>query len=462
MLTSSKSCPTRVLVIGGSAAGMSAASKAKRVDPSLAVVVFERSPHVSYSACGIPYLVSGLVDDPARLQTMTPEAFREQRGIDVHTRMEVVEVDLRRKRVVVRDCVSGQDGEETFDRLVLAVGARPIRPQVAGVDATGVFTLQTLEDGIRVREFVDHQRPGSAVIAGGGYIAVEMAEAFSKRDIKVTMVERCDRILQGFEAEIADRVAETLERRGVRLHLRETVSEIESGAEGRVTGVQLTAAESRVPSEVVLLAAGVEPDVRLASQIRVRSGPTGAIHTDWKMRTSQADVYAAGDCVESRHLVSGQPVHRPSGPTANKQGRVAGEALAGGRSTFRGIVGTAIFAVFDLEVARTGLNLAEARAAGFQPAKTVIQADIKARYYPGSGPMMVVLIGDSRTRRLLGAQVAGLAGAGKRIDVFAVALHHRATVDDVCRYDLAYAPPFAPVLDPVLVAANVAGKGRVR
>jgi NADPH-dependent 2,4-dienoyl-CoA reductase/sulfur reductase-like enzyme len=446
------------VVIGGSAAGMSAASKAKRVDPSLDVIVFERSPHVSFSACGIPYLVAGVVDDPARLQVMTAEEFRERRGIEVHTRTEVEEIDLRRKRVHVRDCLSGASREEPFDRLVIAVGASPNRPPIPGFQASGVFTLQTLEDGIRVRDFVETRQARNAIIVGGGYIAMEMAEAFLRRGMEVTVVERTDRVLPGFEPEIADPMAETLEGKGIQLLLRETVERINTADDGRVASVELEAAKRQIPTDVVLLATGVEPDVCLATQARLRLGPTGAIHTDWKMRTSQPDVYAAGDCVESRHLVTGKPVHVPLGPTANKQGRVAGDALAGGRSTFRGIVGTAIFGAFELEVARTGLNVAEAHAAGFRPKKTVVKARTKASYVPGSGWMTLVVISDRVSRRLLGTQVMGPAGSGKRIDVFAAALHHRACVDDVSLYDLAYAPPFSPVWDPILIAANQAAK----
>jgi len=454
----SRTRPTRVVVVGGSAAGMSAASKAKRVDPSLDVLVVERSPHVAYSACGIPHLVAGVVDDPAKLQVMTAQGFRDQRGIEVRTFTEVEDVDVRKKRLFLHDLVSGNRHEEPYDRLVLAVGARPVRPPIPGMEWQGVFTLQTLEDGIRLRNFIDSRRPRKAVIVGGGYIAVEMAEAFRLRDLAVAVVEQRDRVLPGYEPEIADAVAETLEKHGVRLHLRETVQRIEAEAAGPEARVELAGSRQRLGADLVLVAAGVEPETGLAVRARVRLGPTAAVHTDWKMRTSQAGIYAAGDCVESRHLVSGQPVYVPLGTTANKQGRVAGDTLAGGRSTFRGVVGTAIFVAFGLEVARTGLNMQEAEGARFRPIKTVVQAPAKATYFPGSGRMTVVLISDRTSRRLLGAQLMGPQGAGKRIDVFAAALHNRCRLDDLAHLDLAYAPPVAPVWDPILVAANVAAK----
>lgn len=455
----SKSRPERLVIVGGCAAGMSAASKAKRRNPALEVIALEKTPHVSYSACGIPYYVADLVRDPTELITITPERFREERGIDVRTLHEVVEVRPVPRRIVVVDLQGDREISLSYDKLVIAVGGTPMRPQIPGIDLRGVFTVQTLQDGIRIRRFVDERRPAGVAIIGGGYIAMEMAEAFRRRLIEVVVIERASRVLPNFEPEISECVAEELRNNQVQLLPHVRVTALQGNGAGEVTGIELSDGEV-LKVDGVLIATGLAPNTSLAEGAGLRLGNTGGIAVNWKMQSSVPTIYAAGDCVEVKHLVSGKGDFIPLGPTANKQGRVAGENLGGGYATFRGVVGTAVFKTFELEIARTGLSEAEARAHGFAVEKVVIEEKTRAGYYPGARSMRVVVVFDRRSRRLLGGQMVGVEGVSKRIDILAAALANKMTVDEAAYMDLSYAPPFAPVWDPVLVALQVA-RGRL-
>jgi NADPH-dependent 2,4-dienoyl-CoA reductase/sulfur reductase-like enzyme len=443
----------RLLVIGGVAAGMSAAAKAKRTDRSLEVVVYETGGYISYAACGMPYLIAGDVADYRALIVRTPEQMGKQ-GVEVHVHHTVTAVDPLQKTVTVRDLEGNRDFTDGYDRLVIATGARAAQPRLPGSELEGIFGLRHLESGLAVQRFLDERKPRKAVIVGGGYIGVEMAETFRRLGLEVTMLVRSGQVLRTtLDDDMRELVHAELARLGV-----EIVHGTPVAFEGMSRVKAVVTAAGPYPCDIALLGVGAQPNVELAQQAGVELGPTGAIATDDSMRTNVPDVYAAGDCCEARHLITGQAAYFPLGSTANKQGRVAGENAAGGRDSFGGIAGTMIVRCFDLGVASTGLTATGARDLGYDAQESRIQAQDLSHYFPGVADIHVKLIVDGANGRLLGGQVAGPHRGVKRIDTLATALYAGMTVSDLQRLDLAYAPPFAPVWDPILVAANVAAR----
>jgi NADPH-dependent 2,4-dienoyl-CoA reductase/sulfur reductase-like enzyme len=445
----------RLVVIGGDAAGMSAASQArKRRGPDeLQIVAFERGRATSYSACGIPYWISGAVEHEEQLVSRSPEAHRRNH-IDVRTRTEVIGIDLAERLVHARDLDAGREYTEPFDDLVYAAGSLPARPPVPGIDATGVYGVQTLDDGSALRAaLTDDVR--RVVIVGGGYIGLEVAEACQVRGLEVTVVDRSATPVGMFDPDVGEFIAKAVRSLGIELMLGDAVAEIMTDADGRANGVQ-TASGRKLAADVVVLGLGVRPNVALAREAGIPLGPSGGIAVDHRMRTQAERVWAAGDCVESIHRLSGQRVVVALGTHANKQGRVAGINLGGGYATFPGVIGTAITKICDVEVARTGLSEAEAEAAGYRFVSAVVDSTTKAGYFPGAQPIRVKLVAEKRTGRVLGAQIVGRNDAAKRIDVLATAIWNEMHVDEVLSLDLSYAPPFSPVWDPVLIAARKA------
>ncbi len=446
---------SRLVVIGGDAAGMSAASQArKRRGPDeLQIVAFERGRTTSYSACGIPYWISGDVEREEQLVSRSPEAHRRNH-IDVRTRTEVIGIDLAERHVQARELDTGREYAEPFDDLVYAAGSVPARPPVPGIDASGVYGVQTLDDGAALRAALteDVRR---VVIVGGGYIGLEVAEACQVRGLSVTVVDRSPTPVGMFDPDIGAFIADAVRGLGIELALADAVVEIVTDQDGRATGVH-TASGRKLPADLVVLGLGVRPNVALARDAGIPLGPSGGIAVDHRMRTQVPGVWAAGDCVESIHRLSGQRVVVALGTHANKQGRVAGVNLGGGYATFPGVIGTAITKVCDVEVARTGLSEAEAEAAGYRFVSAAVDSTTRAGYFPGAQPIRVKLVAEKRTGRLLGAQVVGRNDAAKRIDVLATAIWNEMHVDDVLSLDLSYAPPFSPVWDPVLIAARKA------
>ncbi|GAA3282313.1 FAD-dependent oxidoreductase [Dactylosporangium vinaceum] len=451
---------SRLVVIGGDAAGMSAASQARKRRPAsdLEIVAFERGQHVSYSACGIPYLVAGDVTDPDALVARHPAEFLKL-DIDVRLSSEVVAIDLDRRSVVFRSAAgSGASARESvlgFDQLVIATGGVPTRPDVPGSLSVGIHGVQTLEDGIRLLGYLDRHQPRRAVVVGGGYIGLEMAEAMLRHGLDVTLVDAAEQPMRTLDPDMGGLIADALRAEGVTLRLGERLEGFASTA-GRVTAVHTSGGE--IPADLVILGLGSRPDSGLARAAGIAVGETGGVRTDRRMRTSAEGVWAAGDCVETLHLVSLRPVAIALGTHANKQGRAAGINIGGGYATFPGVVGTAVSKLCGTEVARTGLSTAEAAAAGFAAYSVTTESTTRAGYYPGARKIKTKIIAERTTGRLLGAQIVGEEGAAKRIDALAVALWHGMTVEEMTSLDLSYAPPFAPVWDPVLIAARKAAE----
>jgi NADPH-dependent 2,4-dienoyl-CoA reductase/sulfur reductase-like enzyme len=444
----------RLVVIGGDAAGGSAASQAKKRQPDLDVVMFERGRATSYSACGIPYWISGAVEDEASLIARTPDQHRAA-GIDVRMQTEVTGIDLDERAVRWRDLETGKEGTEPFDDLVYATGSVPMRPPVPGIDAAGVYGVQVLDDGAALRAELSRGAVRRVVVVGGGYIGLEIAEACRVRGLDVTVVDRSETPVGTFDPDVGEQIAEAVRREGIEMVLGDGVAGIDAGPDGRARAV-VTASGRELPADLVVLGLGVRPNVRLAQEAGIPLGTSGGIAVDARMRTHAPGVWAAGDCVESRHRLSGQRVVVALGTHANKQGRVAGINIGGGYATFPGVIGTAITRVCELEAARTGLSSAEAEAAGYSFVKAAVDSSTKAGYFPGAEPIRVTMIAERRSGRLLGAQIVGQEDAAKRIDALAICIWNEMTVDEILSLDLSYAPPFSPVWDPVLIAARKA------
>jgi len=453
----------RLVVIGGGAAGMSAASAARRVDPGLDVVVCEAGGFAAYGMCGIPYYLGGTVPEPENLLAYPPSTFREKRGIDLrlHTRVTGIDPAARQVHLAAGNGAAQAPPVTTgdslaYDALVVTTGADPVRPRVPGLDEHRVFTIRSLDEAIALRRLLASGTVRHAVVVGAGYVGLETAEALVCAGVDVDVVEALPGVLGTVDEPVAALAQAEVERHAtLRLGSRLEAVDKDSSPAGCLTAV---VDGEEIPADLVVIAVGVRPATDLLIQAGATHLPDGSVVVDAEMRTSVPDVFAAGDAVALPHLVLGRPAWVPLGPAANKTGRVAGTVAAGGAASFRGVVGTAVVKVFDLEVARTGLGLAEAQAAGLDAVATDEVSRSRAKYYPGSSPLHVRLV-HTREGRLLGGQLAGREGAAKRVDVLATALHAGFTVDDLAELDLSYAPPFAPVYDPVLAAAIKAARG---
>jgi NADPH-dependent 2,4-dienoyl-CoA reductase/sulfur reductase-like enzyme len=447
------------VVIGGDAAGMSAASKIKREEPEAEVIVFERSPHISYSACGMPYWIGGVLESERQLVVLTPQIARKKRGIDVRIHHEVIAIDSSARLVHVTNHESGETFEQPYAKLLIATGARPLYPPIPGLDTPGVFTLRAFADSHRIHEFMEQSQPRRATIIGGGYIGLEMAEAFRDRGLEVTIVEMQPQIMPMFDEDMVGAVTEHLLEKGVKLHLNTEVKAIRKSEEGIL--VETTSKDALV-ADIVLLSVGVRPNSELASAAGLKLGPANAIHIDRRLRTSAPDIFAAGDCAAHYHLVLEQDVWIPLATSANKGGRVAAENMLGGNTTLPGILGTAVVKVFDYTMSNTGLSQREAKGSGLfgkggeYVGSATIEAKDRANYWPGAADISVKLIFDRRDGRVLGGQLVGKDGVNKRIDIVATAITASMTLEDVTMLDLSYAPPYSTTHDPLQICASVA------
>ena len=462
------------VVVGGDAAGMSAASKAKRDDPDLDVVVFEQGQWVSYGACGLPYYIKGEIQSLEDLVSVTPEEFREERDIDLRTGHEVVDIDPDERVVTARS--AGGEVVQEYDDLLIAVGAEAVTPPLDGLDREGVYTLESMTDGKELREYVararsdgDLQQPdrgpacqyletcnGPIGIVGGGYIGVEMAEALAANDFEVHLFQRGARLLKTFSEATSETIAEHLAEQNVAVYLNAEVEALD----GDKAVETVVTDDTHVPVEMVLLGTGVQPRTDLAEDAGIELGETGAIATDSYRETNLPNVYAAGDCAEAKHVVTGEPVYVPLALTANRHGRAVGQTVAGDPAEGGGVAGTAAVKAFNVEAARTGIvNHEEVSEAGFDPVTETIDAKSRAGYYPEGGTVQVTLTADRRSGRVLGGSLVSEyeEGAVYRSHALVAAVTEGATVEELSNYDLAYAPPFNTTWDPVLTAAKVLG-----
>ncbi|MGM1075342.1 FAD-dependent oxidoreductase [Streptomyces sp. H28] len=446
----------RMVVIGGDAAGMSAASQARRLKgpDELEIVAFERGHFTSYSACGIPYWVGGDVPERDRLIARTADEHRA-RDIGLRLRTEVTEIDVAGGRVRARDVDSGAESWTSYDKLVIATGARPVRPDLPGIDAPGVHGVQTLDDGQALLDTLSRTRGRRAVVIGAGYIGVEMAEAMIKRGYEVTVVNRGRQPMATLDPDMGELVGRAMEGMGITMVNDAEVTGLLTGDDGTVRAV--TTEDAEFPADVVVLGMGVRPETGLARAAGLPLGEHGGLLTDRSLRVrGQENIWAGGDCVEVLDLVSGQERHIPLGTHANKHGQIIGANAGGDYATFPGVVGTAVSKVCDLEIARTGLREKDALRVGLRFEAVTVESTSRAGYYPGASPMTVKMLAERRTGRLLGVQIVGREGAGKRVDTAAVALTAGMTVEQITALDLGYAPPFSPTWDPVQVAARKA------
>ncbi|MFB6491146.1 MAG: FAD-dependent oxidoreductase [Thermoproteus sp. AZ2] len=448
---------TRVVIIGGGAAGASAAARARRLDPSAEIVMIEAGEMITHAPCGIPYAVSGVVPDYKSLMTYTPEEFEKERNIKVLIRTRAVDVDPDKRTVTI---VRGDREEKLqWDKLIVAAGARPLVPKIPGVDLAGVLTLRLPDDVPMLK--AELSNASTVGIVGGGYIGVEMAESLLTLGKKVLLFEMFNRVLPtALDDDMAAVVADEMKKRGVELHLGEKVVELK-GSGGRVAEVVTEAGSYKV--DKVVLAVGVRPDVDLAVKAGAKLGETGAVEVNEYMETSRPDVYAAGDVAEKTHKLTGKKVWIPLAPSANKEGQVAGgNAVKGRVLRFPGVVGTAVTKFFDLYIARTGLSEFEAQQAGLKYDKAVIKARTKAQYYPGYAQVQVKMLAEQGTGRILGVQVVGWDHvAASYADIAAVAIERGMTIEDLFFADLGYSPPTAPVWHPLIVAARVLSRGKL-
>ena len=450
---------SKIVIVGGVAGGASAAARLRRLDEFAEIVLFERGEYISFANCGLPYFLGGEITDRDALTLQTPESFHARFRVDVRVEQEVTAIDRSAKTVAVVHRKSGQTYVESYDTLILSPGAAPIVPDIPGVTVAGsrVFTLRNIPDTYRIKEFMDRERPRSAVVAGGGYIGVEMAENLRRAGLAVTLVERLDQVIAPLDYDMACDVHAHLRRQGVTLRLSTAVQKIEEMSDGlRVTLGGEQAGDGELLTDMLILAVGVRPENALAKSAGLAIGERGGIKVDPHMRTSDEHIYAVGDAVEVTDFVTGQPAMIPLAGPANKQGRIAADHICGLASSYTGTQGSAILRVFDLTVATTGLNEKSARRLGLTYDKVFTYSNSHAGYFPGAAPMCIKTVFEKGGGKILGVQIVGVDGVDKRCDVFATAIRAGMTVADLARLELCYAPPYSSAKDPVNMAGFVA------
>jgi len=439
----------RIIVIGGGAAGMSAASKAKREKPDAKVVVYEKDRYFSFGLCGIPYYVAGKVRHLEDLIALKPEQI-SKRGIEALPFHNVLEIYPHKKYIKVRDIKSSEVREEHFDRLIIASGSEAIK--LEGFAGRGIFYLHTLDDGYKLKEFITSENPKNACIVGGGYIGLEMADALNSLGLKVRIIEKMDHILPNFDTDMAEIAESRLREKGVEINAGTSVE----GVENASTGKRVYTEKNHIDCDFVIVSAGVKPLSELAKKSRIPLGKFGGMLTDSKMKTDQFGIFAAGDCIEVKHILTRKNVYIPLGTTANKTGRIAGENAAGGNDNFSGIAGTGIFRSIGFDMSITGLTERLAKEEGLNAISSTITGLNKAHYMPDKEKITIKMVFDKSNGKVYGAQMVGRGV--ERINVVAAAIQGNATIEDIRRVDFAYSPPFATVWDSLLIAANQAIK----
>lgn len=441
----------KLVIIGGDAAGMSAASKVRREQPEREILVFERSKYTSYSACGIPYYISEIVETYKELIVRSPEEFQDKYNIQVKTQHEIIAVDTDNKKVKVVNLENGIEFWESFDQLLIATGGKAYCPDVEGHDADGIFGIATLKSGIKLENYLDAHKPKTAVIIGGGYIGLEMAEALLVRGLKVSLINRAPQVMNTLDPDMGKIVSEAVVNLGVTLYSGEELKYFKT-VNNKVVAVVTEKRE--LETDIVILGMGSSPNTTFLKDSKIALGIKDAIRVNALMQTNIEDVWAAGDCTETLHLISRQHVYIALGTIANKTGLVAGSTIAGEKISFPGVVGTAVCKVCKYEVARTGLLEKDLVKLKIEYVTAITKSKTRAGYYPGAKDIKVKLLAEKNSGRLLGAQIIGEEGAAKRIDVLATALTYNLTLQNIIDLDLSYAPPFSPVWDPVQTAAR--------
>ena len=448
----------KVVVVGGVAGGASVAARLRRMDEEAEIVMLERGPYVSFANCGLPYHIGGVIPDRRRLIVQTPQALKARFNIEVRTRHEALGIDRPAKEVIIRDLQSGREYRERYDKLVLSPGAAPFVPPVPGHDLPNVFSLRNIPDMDAIKSVVDRNQPRRAVVVGGGFIGIELAENLHHRGLDVTLVEMMEQVMAPLDAEMAAIVHQHLQAKKVRLALGDGLKAIESIAAIEQAGDGLSVvlqSGRRAGADMVILAIGVRPECNLARDAGLKLGIRGTIATNAHMQTSDPDIYAIGDAVQVTHLITGQPANVPLAGPASKQGRLVADHIAGRNTRYTGVQGTAIVKVFDLSVATTGLNRRQLEQAGIPFQSTIVHMANHAGYYPGAASLSIKLL-FTPGGKILGAQVVGQEGVDKRIDVIATALRAGMTAFDLEELELAYAPPYGSARDPVNIAGFVA------
>nr|WP_325195739.1 FAD-dependent oxidoreductase [uncultured Oscillibacter sp.] len=439
----------KVVIVGGVAGGATAAARIRRLDEQAEIVVFERSGYISYANCGLPYYIGGGIEDPEELTLQTPESFFSRFRVAMRVRHEVTAIHPGKKTVSVTNLETGETFDESYDKLILSPGAKPTQPRLPGVGLDRLFTLRTVEDTFRIREYIDRNHPQSAVLAGGGFISLELAENLRELGMEVTIVQRPKQLMNPFDPDMASFIHSEMRRHGVKLALGHTVE----GFEEKNGGVDvLLKDEAPLHADMVVLAIGVSPDTHLAQEAGLELGVKGSIVVNDRMETSVPDIYAVGDAVQVKHFVTGQDVLLSLAGPANKQGRIAADNICGGDSRYRGSQGSSVIKVFDMTAASTGVNETNARKAGLDVDTVILSPMSHAGYYPGGKVMTMKVVFEKKTYRLLGAQIVGYEGVDKRIDVLATAIRAGMKATELKDLDLAYAPPYSSAKDPVNMA----------
>jgi len=431
----------RILVIGAVAAGTSAAAKARRNDDSAEIVIYEKDMDISYSGCGLPYYIGGEIKDIRELTPRNPAFFKKKYNIDILTGHEILKINSETKEIRVRNLHTGEDFTDKYDKLIIATGAVPFVPGIKGINNENVFFLRNVQSAKDIRSFIENKKPHYAVIAGTGFIGFEMLENLMKYGINVTIIEKMSKITPNLDEDIAAFLESALTKKGIIIMKNTSIVELTSNT-------VILEGGSEIKSDMVIMATGVRPNVSLAKEAGIETGITGAIKVDNSMETNIKGIYACGDCIETFSLITGKPVYRPMGSTANKTGRIAGDTVTGGKLQYRGNLGTGIFKLFDMTIASTGLSEREAKAEGYD---VVICNNIKPdkpSYFHGK-EMVIKAIADKKTERILGVQIVGYDGVDKRIDIFVVLITYGAKAYELFHLDLAYAPPFSTAKDPV-------------
>lgn len=439
----------KVIIIGGVAGGASAAARIRRLDETAQIIVLERSNYVSYANCGLPYFIGGVIREQAELTLQTPQSFWERFHIDVRVRNEAVDIDVKSKTVAIRRLDTGEIYHEQYDKLLLSPGAKPVVPHLPGVTSDRIFSLRTVEDTLRIRKFIEEYKPATAVLVGGGFIGLEMAENLTAMGISVTVIQRSNQLFAPMDADMASFIHAQMRSHGVKLELEKTVTGFSSKGGKPVTMIKDS---EPISSDMVLLGVGVEPDTVLAEKAGLALGIRGAVAVNEYMETSVPDIYAVGDAVEVSHFVTGKKSLISLAGPANKQGRIAADNICGGNSIFKGTQGSSVIKIFEMTGAVTGINEKTAEAAGIVYDKVVLSPVSHAAYYPGGQTMYMKVLYEKETLRLLGAQIAGYEGVDKRIDVLAAAIRAGMTADKLAELELAYAPPYSSAKDPVNMA----------